>query len=136
MSAISLQKQKPFNYDGQVMAYHSEADTLWVSPDNQCISCHFPHNTHQRYTFDTQLTMGPNVGIGGNIGVSLSDSSKATLNFGANFGIGLDMTITERSKAGSSEMPVIQIGFDGSNDSSQDSLQFFSTSPDNTKVGN
>jgi hypothetical protein len=101
-----------------VEAYASEdtqanSDTLQVSPNNPCLSCHNPNSTHSRWSADGQITAGPQVGFGANFGVSLTDSSKVSVNVGATAIIGVSMTVTENSNAGTPAMPIITVDTTG-----------------------
>gem|GEM_PF-2624900 len=95
-------------------AYASEAqaaqsDTLKVAPSNPCLSCHAPDSTHSRYSADSQITIGPNIGFGANGGMSLTDSSKVSFSANASFIVGVSGSVTENSKAGTPAMPVITV---------------------------
>ena len=101
-----------------VSAYASEdsqagSDTLRVSSHNPCLNCHNPSNTHQRWTTNTQLTFGHQIGAGANPGVDLADSSKVSGSLNGSIGVGLNVTVTENSKAGTPAMPIINVDTTG-----------------------
>ena len=90
-------------------AYSSEddrADTLAVSSGNECLTCHAPDQTHQRWSTEVQVG-GPF--LGASIGITARDSAKATLAVSIGAGIGAQLAITERALAGKAEMPTIVI---------------------------
>ena len=78
---------------GAAFAYSSEDEEVLVSPENKCLSCHPPESTHQRFSAELQFG-GPYYGAAG--GVVARDSSKAELSFSAGYGLGAQVTVTER----------------------------------------
>ena len=88
---------------------HAQSDTLRVVETNPCLSCHKPDSTHARWTTSGQITVGPQLSVGANMGVDAADSSKVSGNVSASAIVGFSMSVTENSKAGTPAMPVIAV---------------------------
>lgn len=83
-------------------------DTLRVSPDNVCISCH--RDAHQRLSGDVSVVVSPGPPSGGvALSQSLTQPDRMTASVGASAFLGVVASITIDERAGTPAMPTIVV---------------------------
>ncbi len=82
-------------------------DTIRVSPDNVCVSCH--RDAHQSRRTEVRVSIGPQVGIGASTSTDLSGQSgqRTTSTVGVEALLGISYSITHDRRAGTPAMPTI-----------------------------
>ena len=94
----------------------SASDTLRVSPDNECLSCH--SDAHRRVSGDVSVVVAPGPPSGGvALSQSLTQPDRVTGSVGVTAFLGIVGSITIDNRAGTPAMPTIVV-----------------TEPDNTRV--
>ncbi len=110
---------------GTIIAYGSDADTLYVSPNNECLACHAsPHSS-----WKVDVSMGVGVTAPGFSGSITGNDTKTTISLSLGEFAMASANITYNSNPG----PVIVVP--ESDSISIPELDFTTTESDNTRVG-
>ena len=116
----------PLSGHGIVYGYEG-SDTLYVQPDNQCLSCHpNPHATG--WSANTNIGVGINTPIG-NAGITVDDRGRLSGTFGGGLGLIGGVNLTYNPSSG----PPVAV--QGGTNASPSSLSIATASADNTRVG-